>query len=254
MYDICLVFLMFYCYSIFGWMVECLSCSIKEKRIVLNRGFLIGNYCPIYGCGALYMYFFLNRYYNDPVVLFVMALVGTSLLEYLTSYLMEKIFKARWWDYSNEPFNLEGRVCLVNAILFGMLGMLFIYVLNPIFMDLIAKIPDYLLIIISIVLFVTFLTDVIITFTVMVKLKKGLTSLRKDSTYDMDKQIKEVISSNSFYLRKLFKSFPKVKFKLPSNENILKSINNYLDNLDSLRKERKKKLKKLKQELKESKK
>ena len=107
MYNICFYFFMFFCYSIFGWVMECICCSINEKRFVHDRGFLIGPYCPIYGYGAMYMYLFLNRYYDDLITLFVMAVVGTSLLEYLTSYFMEKIFKARWWDYSNVRFILE---------------------------------------------------------------------------------------------------------------------------------------------------
>ena len=109
MYNLCLYFFVFYCYAIFGWTVECITCSIGQKKFVHDRGFLIGPYCPIYGYGAMYMYFFLNRYYHEPITLFVMAVVGTSFLEYITSYLMEKLFNARWWDYSNDRFNLEGR-------------------------------------------------------------------------------------------------------------------------------------------------
>ncbi|MDE5587247.1 MAG: putative ABC transporter permease, partial [Bacilli bacterium] len=84
-----------------GWFLECIFCTIDDKKLVYDRGFLLGPYCPIYGCGALYMYFFLDKYQSDPLALFIMAMVGTSILEYVTSFLMEKIFRARWWDYSN---------------------------------------------------------------------------------------------------------------------------------------------------------
>lgn len=250
MYNICLYFFIFYFYSILGWLLECVVCSIESKKIIHDRGFLIGPYCPIYGCGAIYMYFFLNRYYNDPIVLFVMAVVGTSIIEYVTSYLMEKIFKARWWDYSHIKFNLEGRICLTNSILFGILGILFIYLLNPTFLFIIDKIPNIALIIISIILFISFIVDVIITFSIMVTLKKNLFNIKKDSTSDIDKQVKEILSKNTFYLQKLFKAFPKVKFSLPTGEQILSSIHSGLDNIDELRKERKKKIKELRKELK----
>lgn len=254
MYNICFYFLMFYVYSIFGWLLECFSCSILDKKIVTNRGFLIGSYCPIYGFGAMYMYFFLTGYYNQPITLFVMAVVGTSILEYVTSFAMEKIFNARWWDYSKEPFNLEGRICLRNAIVFGVLGLAFVYFLNPLYLSIVEKIPEIILIIVSIILFISFIVDNILTFSIMNSLKKNLSNIKKDSTSDIDKQIKEILSKNTFYLNKLFKSFPKVKFNFSIGEQVLTSIRSTLDSIDDLRKERRKKIKELKKQLKESKK
>ena len=250
MYNIFFYFFMFFCYSIFGWVMECICCSINEKRFVHDRGFLIGPYCPIYGYGAMYMYLFLNRYYDDLITLFVMAVVGTSLLEYLTSYFMEKIFKARWWDYSNVRFNLEGRICLKNSIAFGILGILFVYVLNPFFLSIVDKMSQSLLIIISVICFTVFLIDNILSFTIMSKLKKNLTNIRKDSTSDIDKEVKNMLSNNKFYWRRLFNSFPKLKISLPRGEAITNSIRKTLDSFDSLRRERKKRKKELKQELK----
>lgn len=241
---------MFYCYSILGWLVECIDCTIENKKIVCNRGFLIGPYCPIYGCGALYMYFFLNRYYNDPITLFIMAVVGTSIIEYITSFLMEKIFKARWWDYSHMKFNLEGRICLRNSLSFGILGILFVYVVNPVFLSAIKKIPAIVLIIISIILFISFLIDSILTFSIMNSLKNKLSSVRKDSTSDIDKLVKEILSKNTFYFNKLFKAFPRFKFSFPAGEQISASMRKALDNINKLKKERKKKIKELRKELK----
>ena len=96
------------------------------KGEFINRGFLIGPYCPIYGSGALLLTFLLNRYVNDKLVLFVMSIVVCSILEYVTSYIMEKIFHIRWWDYSNYKLNINGRVCLNNIALFGLAGVLII--------------------------------------------------------------------------------------------------------------------------------
>lgn len=250
MYNICLYFFMFYCYSIMGWMVECIACSFEKRKFIHDRGFLIGPYCPIYGYGAMYMYFFLERYYHEPITLFVMGVVGTSVLEYVTSYLMEKIFKARWWDYSKEKFNLEGRICLKNSLAFGILGIAFIYLIHPICLFVVKKIPTILLMVISITLFITFVLDNIITFIIMNGLKRGLSNIRKDSTSDIDKQVKEVLSKHTFYINKLFNSFPKVKFSFPVGEQILESIKNTLDSMGFRKKERRKRMKTLRKELK----
>lgn len=252
MYNICLYFFMFYCYSIFGWILECIDQTIEQKKFIHDRGFFIGPYCPIYGCGAMYMYFFLNRYYNDPITLFIMAVVGTSIIEYVTSYLMEKLFKARWWDYTHMRFNLEGRICLRNSVLFGILGVLFIYILNPAFLFVVEKIPKTNLIVISIILFITFLVDNILTFSIMSSLKNKLSNIKKDSTSEIDRQVKEILSKNTFFIKKLFKAFPKVKFSFPTGEQILVSIRKTLDNVDVLKKERRKRVKELRK--KESKK
>ena len=253
MYNICFYFFMFFVYSIFGWMIECVVCSINARKFVHDRGFLIGPYCPIYGYGAMYMYFFLTSYCNDPITLFVMAMVGTSTLEYLTSYFMEKIFKARWWDYSNARFNLEGRICLRNSFAFGILGIAFVYIINPCFLSVIEKVSQTTLIIISTICFILFVFDNILSFSIMSKLKKNLTNIRKDSTSDIDKEVKNMLSNNKFYWRKLFNSFPKVKISLPSGETIVNSIKKTLDSFDTLRKEKKKHIKQLKKELKRTK-
>ena len=93
-------FLVFIFYSFLGWLMEVILTYSSDKKFV-NRGFLIGPYCPIYGWGVLLIMFILKRYLDRPIGLFCMAVIICSVLEYLTSYLMEKLFKARWWDYSN---------------------------------------------------------------------------------------------------------------------------------------------------------
>lgn len=128
--DLKVYFLLFIIYAVIGWCMEVVCKLIQYKKFV-DRGFLIGPYCPIYGVGALLITFFLNKYVQDPVVLFVMAVVVCGILEYLTSYFMEKIYHARWWDYSSKKFNINGRICLSNLIAFGILGMFIMYISNP---------------------------------------------------------------------------------------------------------------------------
>ena len=108
MYHFLFLFSLFIIYSFIGWTIEMVACAIANKKIV-NRGFLVGPYCPIYGFSSLIMIGVLQKYLNDAFVLFIMAIFICTFTEYITSYIMEKIFHARWWDYTNIPFNLNGR-------------------------------------------------------------------------------------------------------------------------------------------------
>jgi len=236
LYNMCFLFILFISYSIMGWIIECIACSIEWKKFVYDRGFLLGPYCPIYGWGGLCAYLLLTRYEKEPITLFILAAVGASVLEYITSYAMEKIFKARWWDYSHRRLNLEGRVCLGNAVLFGLLAMVFVYFINPFYLNLIEKIPSIILISVSIVLFLIFLIDNIISFMVMTKLKLKISGIKKDSTSEVDKQVKEFLRHYRFFVKRLFRAFPKINFSLPKGEHIKKLIQDTINNLDKSRK------------------
>ena len=98
-------------------MYESILVSILERRPV-NRGFLNGPLCPIYGAGAVGAVVVLGQVHN-PLVVFLLSMVGASILEYVTSWVMEALFHARWWDYSDYKFNLNGRICLLGAFVFG---------------------------------------------------------------------------------------------------------------------------------------
>ena len=251
MYTLCLLFLLFLCYSIIGWLIECLYVTYREKRLALDRGFLLGPYCPIYGCGGVLAHLILGRYQGDPIVLFILAVVGASILEYVTSYILEKIFKARWWDYSEFRFNIEGRVCLEVALLFGLLGIVFVYIIDPYLIGILESIPEKTLIIIGIISFLIFLADTILTFTIMTKLRNRITHVKKDSTTEIDKQIKEFLSHYYFFIRRLFKVFPEITISVPMGDKILKSITSILSKIDRANQRRKMRKKEKKQKNKE---
>ena len=107
--------LYFFIYSFLGWVCECIYCGVPAKKFI-NRGFLAGPYCPIYGCGALAVIYTLTPFSDNVVILFGMGVIVTSALEYITSYMMEKLFHTKWWDYSKHPFNIHGRICLKNSV------------------------------------------------------------------------------------------------------------------------------------------
>ncbi len=210
MYDLKTWFLLFMIYSFIGWFIEVIDIFLITKKWI-NRGFLLGPYCPIYGYGSLFIIYFLHSYTDNPLVLFIMTVVICSILEYGTSYVMEKIFKARWWDYSNSKFNINGRICLVNMILFGIGGCLILYIANPFITHILSLIPGQLLTIMAIVLFVIFLTDNLVSFKVILNFKKVATNIRKDSTEEISKKVKAVLSSSSFLGKRLMNAFPDVK-------------------------------------------
>lgn len=192
-------FILFIIYSFLGWLVEVINCSIVEKKLV-NRGFLISPICPIYGCGALLITLVLSNYKDDWFVVFCMAVILCGLLEYFTSWLMEKIFHARWWDYSKNKFNINGRICLETMIPFGILGLVIIYILNPFFYNILNLIQTNIASIISIILLIILIIDMVVSFKVISKVtttvKKVTQENKKDDTYEITAKAREILKSN----------------------------------------------------------
>lgn len=218
MFDaICYVFLLFIIYSFVGYIVEIINCSFNSKKLVLNRGFFLGPYLPIYGVSCILMGSFIIRYKSDLLTVFVMSAFVCTTVEYITSYVLEKIFKARWWDYSDRKFNLEGRVCLGNAFLFGVGGVIFTYVLNPFVVSMLDKLPILALRIIAIILMVIFLVDVIITITTLYQVKVSTIKFKsRDVTAELTKLIREELTKKrdiktNFFVRHMLNAFPWIK-------------------------------------------
>ena len=102
---------MFFIYAFLGWCIEVIYCGLNEGHFI-NRGFLNGPVCPIYGAGGVCVILFLTPIKDNIPLLFVGSAVLTSAMELITGYLLNKIFHARWWDYSDAPFNVGGYICL----------------------------------------------------------------------------------------------------------------------------------------------
>lgn len=205
-------FIIFFIYSVLGWISESTLVSLKSKKIV-NRGFLIGPYCPIYGYGSLGMILYLTQYKDNVVTVFFLAVVICSILEYFTSYMMEILFKTRWWDYSDRKFNINGRVCLENALLFGLGGLFIIYVLQPFLNKFLLHLNRTFLLIVTIICLIIFLTDTIVSFNIVNRFKKTVKSidLKKDSTQDFSRMVRDVISNNHrIFQNRLWSAFPNI--------------------------------------------
>lgn len=170
------LFLYFFIYSFGGWVCECIYCSIPAKKFI-NRGFLYGPYCPIYGFGALLVTLMLDEYLNNPILVFFLSMLLTSLLEYVTSYLMEKMFQKKWWDYSHYKFNINGRVCLLNSTLFGIMSLFVIYILHPEVSKLINLIPLHYQAGVSFILFALFAYDLFNTVKAQLRKNKDIAEI-----------------------------------------------------------------------------
>lgn len=199
-------FVLFIIYSFLGWCLEMVVCFSASKKWV-NRGFLLGPICPIYGWGCLIITILLKRYLDDPIVLFVMAVVLCSILEYFTSYLMEKLFKARWWDYSDRKYNINGRICLDNAVLFGALGLLLSYVINPFVVKMLGFVPTLVFNIVALIILVVFIVDNAISFKVISGFTKVAKTIKKDSTEEITKKVREILTKQGYLYRRLVSAF-----------------------------------------------
>ncbi len=209
-------FALFIIYSFIGWLMEVILTLIKERKII-NRGFLIGPYCPIYGTGCLLLITLLNKYKNDPLTLFIMTVLVCSILEYTTSYVMEKLFKARWWDYTRFKFNINGRICAETMIPFGILGVLVIYYLNPFLLKIINTNT-----ILFTIMTIIFITDVSISFGIITSLKTTINDITKDSTEEITKRVREILKQRSYFHKRLIKAFPNFKSPIDILKDIVK--------------------------------
>lgn len=218
MYKTFILIALFLIYSFIGWIVEVSAFLIQDHKFV-NRGFFIGPVVPIYGTGGILITILLTKYQSDPIVLFCMAVIVCSILEYLTSYVMEKIFKTRWWDYSNKKFNINGRICLSNLILFGIMGLVMVYLINPFLIDILNKIDPILLKCVVSILMVLFIIDFFVSFSVTSKIKNVGKVVFKDSTEEINAKVKDILLSKGKLTRRVIKAFPNFDIRFKQKKN-----------------------------------
>lgn len=170
----------FIIYSFLGWCTEVAYAAIKEEKFV-NRGFLNGPVCPIYGFGMIIIVLALTPLFENKYLLFLGAVVLTSTLEWITGFALEKIFHAKWWDYKNEPMNLSGYICVKFSILWGFACVIVIYFIHPFivtFALIISNVVGYFAIGIILVLMAA---DTTMTVVAVNKLNRQLSALQEIS-------------------------------------------------------------------------
>lgn len=188
-YDLQIYFMIFMIYSVAGWIMECTLGYIQKHKFV-NRGFLIGPYCPIYGFGVVAGQVLLSRFADNIIIVFILATLICGIIEYLTSYFMEKIFHARWWDYSQRKFNINGRVCPETLIPFGIMSVFIICLFNPLLLDKLSELSETTLNVITIIFLLIYVSDSIISFNIILRFK-NLSKKEKDNTEEISNKVRE---------------------------------------------------------------
>jgi uncharacterized membrane protein len=178
MIDVSVLFIFFAGYSFIGWVCETIYCTILSKKFI-NRGFLNGPFCPVYGFGALILLFCFHGLPPNIAFVFLAGTMITTALEYLTAVLLEKLFHAKWWDYSDIPFNFQGRVCLLNSVLFGIMSVGFAFVISPFAIVAVFAISQVARVTICAVLLIYFSVDIVMTVRSLNSLNLRLETLNK---------------------------------------------------------------------------
>ena len=148
----------FLTYSMMGWLVESAYMSVCNRKLT-NRGFARGPFCPIYGVGALTVFFMLRSYSDNNIMLFVLGSICATLLEFLTALLMKKVFGGIWWDYNTKPFNYKGIICLESSIAWGFYTVFLFMFLQNVVAGIVASIPVPIGRALGSIILVIFITD-----------------------------------------------------------------------------------------------
>ena len=232
---------LFIIYAFLGWCLEVVYATVHTGKFI-NRGFLNGPYCPIYGFGMIIVLLILEPFKINIPILFVGSVLLTSLLEFITGYVLERIFNQKWWDYTDEPYNLNGYICLGQSLVWGVACVFVIYVVQPFVDALIHLASGGVGEIIKIVICSAILSDVLVTIFALLKVKrafrilseigekiKGLSDMvgqnisnnTKSAMKAGDKNLQEletlrkkyqaIIDKKTYGYRRIIKAFPKLR-------------------------------------------
>lgn len=236
------VFTLFYyfiIYSFIGWCLETVYATINKKEFV-NRGFLHGPFCPIYGFGTLSIIVLLKPIETNYIFLFLGSIFLTSTIEYITGYILETSFNSTWWDYSNEPYNLHGRICLSFSVIWGFVSIFILKVVHPYIVYIVNLIPTSPGIILFYITLLYFFIDLIITVITIFKLRSLLKQLNtayseltdKLSEFKLNLGNTKDISELKIRLEQLIESAEmKMSKKKSEIENIIKELKMKYDSL-----------------------
>lgn len=170
----------FFLYAFLGWITEVIYAACCKGRFI-NRGFLLGPWCPIYGCGVVLVLCILEPLRQKPLLAFVLAVLITSALELLVGFVSEKIFHERLWDYSHRFLNIGGYICLRFSLLWGVACLAVVYGLQPLLALLVGVMPEVLGRLLLLALSVVMLTDLVATLSQSLRLEKRLRAFEEAS-------------------------------------------------------------------------
>ncbi|MGN1190415.1 MAG: hypothetical protein ACI4SL_08490 [Candidatus Ornithospirochaeta sp.] len=213
--------LTFVLYSFIGYLCEVAYCSIGQRHLV-NRGFLYGPWLPIYGFGGLIVDIFLVPISSYPLLVFIAAIILTSAVEYVGSWALEKIFSIKLWDYSEHKFNINGRVCLLNSSLFGLMSMILVYGAYPWIQKAFDMIPVLIAERLGDLLRILFAVDLTLSVIKMSAFKKALGEVREKAK-SVEAKVQELKSLGKSELSEEFR----IKLTLELEELRDKTRNSY---------------------------
>ncbi len=185
---ISLYFVCFIIFSFFGWIYESIYCTVRTHHWD-NRGFLFGPICPIYGVGGIaasFVFSVLIKHEAGVFQIFLISMLGSAVLEYVTAAILEKLFHASWWDYSSMPFNIKGRVCLTASVGFGLAGILVVKYISPFVFGLFDNMSPTAVELLSLILMAIFAADLALTVSGLTEIVKKIESIEEEFNERME--------------------------------------------------------------------
>ena len=198
MTELYFIALYFFVYGFLGWCTEVAFAAWKEHRFV-NRGSLNGPICPVYGIGVTLVVHFLSPYRSNLIILYITSTILVTALEWLTGFILERVFHNKWWDYSNMPLNLNGYVCLLFSLIWGVACVLIVDFIHPVIHKLLLYIPVIVGVIILIILGIGMFADLYVTASGILKMNKRLAAMQEiaDELHEISDKIGENIYKNT---------------------------------------------------------
>ena len=193
--------LYFFVYGFLGWCTEVIFAAFKQHRFV-NRGFLNGPICPIYGVGVTLVIACLEAFQTNLLLLYISSVILVTVLEGVTGWAMDKLFHNKWWDYSKLPFNIGGYVCLLFSLIWGVACVFIVYFVHPLIHQVLSLIPHTAGIALIAILGIALLSDMIVTTSAIVKFNQYLELLKHitDELHAISNQIGAELYQNVMHV------------------------------------------------------
>lgn len=191
------IVLYFFIYGFLGWCTEVAYAAVREGKFV-NRGFLNGPICPIYGIGVSTVIHFLQPVADQWILLYILSTILVTVLEGITGFLLEKLFHHRWWDYSEIPLNIGGYVCLLFSLLWGVACVVIVKVIHPVIHGIIRLLPPVVGIILMVICSVVLFADLAVTINRILRLNRQLEAMEKisEQLHNISEKLGENIYEN----------------------------------------------------------
>lgn len=226
-----ILLLFFTIYSFFGWVLETIFASINAGKFI-NRGFLRGFFCPMYGiCSILIIKaslkanVYIHCYYTWILISILFSIILVTAIEYITGFILEKLFNCKWWDYSDNYANIKGYVCLKYSLLWGMLAFLLVQIVHPLISKIILNIPIRIKIYYAIILLFYFIGDTVKSITDALNLRKVIVNY---SNFSVKIYYEKIIKYKRFFI-----AFPRLLLLNAGiiNRDIRRILNDKIDKI-----------------------